>query len=123
MKQLFLSALAIHKRRGQLADSTRYHYRLGIQRSFRRILAPDQADGQQLKKRYEAIPDNLFLFFEDGRVPPTNNSSEQVIRMSTLFRKVTNGFWSEWSQELFAAVRFFSILADVKNCLPFNRLK
>jgi len=107
MKQLFLSALAIHKRRDQLADSTWYHYRLGILRSLRRILAlaPDQADGQRLKKRYEAIPDNLFLFLEDGQVPPTNNSSEQAIRMSTLFRKVTNGFRSEWGKELFAAVR------------------
>ncbi|MEM6597996.1 MAG: IS66 family transposase [Cyanobacteria bacterium P01_D01_bin.36] len=107
MKQLFLSALAIHKRRDQLADSTRHCYRLGIQRRFRRILAlaPDQADGQRLKKRYEAIPDNLFLFLEDSSIPPTNNSSEQAIRMSTLFRKVTNGFRSEWGKELFAAVR------------------
>jgi hypothetical protein len=35
----------------------------------------------------------------------TNNSSEQAIRMSTVFRKVTNGFRSEWGRDLFAAVR------------------
>ncbi|MCK5719392.1 MAG: hypothetical protein KAH84_05505, partial [Thiomargarita sp.] len=29
---------------------------------------------------------------------PTNNSSEQAIRMSTIFRKVTNGFRSEWAK-------------------------
>ncbi|MEL7353773.1 MAG: IS66 family transposase, partial [Cyanobacteria bacterium J06560_5] len=30
---------------------------------------------------------------------------EQAIRMSTLFRKVTNGFRSDWGKDLFAAVR------------------
>jgi transposase len=38
-------------------------------------------------------------------VPPTNNSSEQAIRMSTIFRKVTNGFRSQWGKDLFANVR------------------
>ncbi|MEO0708808.1 MAG: transposase, partial [Cyanobacteria bacterium J06649_5] len=51
------------------------------------------------------IQQNLFLFLEDASIPPTNNSSEQAIRMSTLFRKVTNGFRSDWGKDLFAAVR------------------
>lgn len=38
-------------------------------------------------------------------MPPTNNGSEQAIRMSTIFRKVTNGFRSEWGRDLFANVR------------------
>ncbi|WP_121971629.1 IS66 family transposase [Leptolyngbya sp. BC1307] len=107
MKALFKRALAIHRRRAQLADSTRYQYRLDIKRQLRRILdlAPDQADGIRLKTRYEGIHDNLFLFLEDAAIPPTNNSSEQAIRMSTLFRKVTNGFRSDWGKDLFAAVR------------------
>lgn len=107
MKALFKRALAIHNRRGQLADTTRYQYRLDIKRQLRRILAlkPDQADGIRLKKRYEGIQENLFLFLEDAAIPPTNNSSEQAIRMSTLFRKVTNGFRSDWGKDLFAAVR------------------
>jgi len=47
----------------------------------------------------------LFLFLEDATIPPTNNASEQAIRMSTVFRKVTNGFRSVWGRDLFAAVR------------------
>ncbi len=107
MKALFKRALAIHHRRGQLAEATRYQYRLDIKRQLRRILAiePEQADGIRLKKRYKGIQDNLFLFLEDASIPPTNNSSEQAIRMSTLFRKVTNGFRSDWGKDLFAAVR------------------
>ncbi|MEL6353749.1 MAG: IS66 family transposase [Cyanobacteria bacterium J06627_28] len=107
MKALFKRALDIHHRRLDLAETTRYQYRLGIKRRLRRILAlePDQADGIRLKKRYEGITGNLFLFLEDASIPPTNNSSEQAIRMSTLFRKVTNGFRSDWGKDLFAAVR------------------
>jgi transposase len=45
------------------------------------------------------------VFLEDGSVPPTNNSSKQAIRMNTVFRKVTNGFRSDWGRDLFAAVR------------------
>jgi transposase len=47
----------------------------------------------------------LFLFLDDAAIPPTNNASEQAIRMSTVFRKGTNGFRSEWGCDLFAAVR------------------
>jgi transposase len=47
----------------------------------------------------------LCLFLDDAAIPPTNNSSEQAIRMSTVFRKVTNGFRSQWGRDLFAAVR------------------
>lgn len=107
MKRLLLRALAIHKRRDTLAASTRYQYRLDIKRRLKRCLNldPEQSDGTRLRKRYEAIQENLFLFLEDASIPPTNNSSEQAIRMSTLFRKVTNGFRSDWGKDLFAAVR------------------
>jgi transposase len=107
MKALFKRALAIHRRRSELADSTRYQYRLEIKRRLRKLLQlePDQADGIRLKKRYEGIRDNLLLFLEDAAIPPTNNASEQAIRMSTIFRKVTNGFRSDWGKDLFAAVR------------------
>lgn len=107
IKRLFLRALAIHKRRDLLASSTLYQYRLDIQRRLQRALAlnPDQDDGIRLRKRYEEIQSHLFVFLEDATIPPTNNSSEQAIRMSTIFRKVTNGFRSEWGRDLFAAVR------------------
>jgi len=59
----------------------------------------------RLKKRYAKIKENLFLFLVASTIPPTNNSSEQAIRMSTIFRKVTNGFRSDWGRDLFAAVR------------------
>jgi transposase len=58
-----------------------------------------------LQRRYAKLQDNLFLLLDDATVPPTNNSSEQAIRMRTGFRNVTNGFRSDWGRDLFAAVR------------------
>jgi transposase len=107
MKALLLRAFAIHKRRDTLAAYTLYQYRCDLQRRVDRCLAhqPTNPHGKRLQKRYTKIRDHLFLFLDDASVPPTNNSSEQAIRMSTVFRKVTNGFRSEWGRDLFAAVR------------------
>jgi transposase len=107
MKAVLLRALAIHKRRDTLATSTLYQYRCDLQRRLDRCLAsqPTNPHGRRLQKRYTKIRDHLFLFLEDASIPPTNNSSEQAIRMSTVFRKVTNGFRSDWGRDLFAAVR------------------
>ena len=38
-------------------------------------------------------------------IPPTNNGSEQAIRPSVTFRKVTNCFRSEWGAKLYADIR------------------
>jgi transposase len=45
------------------------------------------------------------LFLDDSTIPATNNASEQALRWSVIFRKVTNGFRSDWGRDLFAAVR------------------
>jgi transposase len=107
MKAVLLRAFAIHKRRELLATSTLYQYRCDLQRRVNCCLAlqPANSHGRRLQKRYAKIQDHLFLFLDDATIPPTNNSSEQAIRMSTVFRKVTNGFRSDWGRDLFAAVR------------------
>ena len=107
MQAVFLRAFAIHKRRDTLAASTRSQYRCDLQRRVARCLAlqPTNPHGRRLQKRDAKIQEHLFLFLHDATIPPTNNSSEQAIRMSTVFRKVTNGFRSDWGRDLFAAVR------------------
>ena len=108
MKAVLMRAFAIHHRRDTLAASTLYQYRCDLQRRVDRCLGASQPmnpHGRRLQKRYAKIRDHLFLFLDDTSIPPTNNSSEQAIRMSTVFRKVTNGFRSEWGRDLFAAVR------------------
>ena len=107
MKQLLLRSFVVHRRRTKLKPNTLYQYRCDLKRRLTQCLdiLPTHKDGVRLKKRYTKIQDSLFLFLEDASVPPTNNSSEQAIRMSTIFRKVANGFRSDWGKDLFANVR------------------
>ena len=48
---------------------------------------------------------HLFVFVTNRDVPYTDNASEQALRASVVFRKVTNGFRSTWGAHLFAAIR------------------
>jgi transposase len=68
-------------------------------------LSPIQEDGVRLQKRYRDLRENLFLFLDDPTIPPTNNASEQALRWSVIFRKITNGFRSNWGRDLFAMIR------------------
>ena len=107
MKRVLLRAFVIHKRRDHLKETTLYQYRCDLKRRLTQCLAltPTHKDGIRLQKRYIKIQDNLFLFLEDATIPPTNNSSEQALRMSKVFEKVTNCFRSDWGKDLFASVR------------------
>jgi transposase len=107
MKKLLLRALVLQRRWLDLAESTRYQYRCRLYRDLEVVLAllPTQEDGKRLQKRYLDLRAHLFVFLDDPTVPPTNNSSEQALRWSVIFRKITNGFRSEWGRDLFALVR------------------
>ncbi len=107
MKRLLLRAIAVNRRRQTLAVSTIQQYRSRFRGSLREILnlKPKSPEGQRLLRRYQKIREHLLLFFDDETVPPTNNSSEQALRWSVVFRKVTHGFRSDWGAELFAQVR------------------
>jgi len=107
MKKLLLRAFVLQRRWLDLAQSTRYQYRCRLYRDLKAVLAlsPIQEDGIRLQTRYRNLQENLFLFLDDSTIPPTNNASEQALRWSVIFRKVTNGFRSDWGRDLFAAVR------------------
>jgi transposase len=49
--------------------------------------------------------DKLFVFLLEPEAAPTNNGSEQALRWSAVFRKVTNCFRSVWGARLHADVR------------------
>ena len=44
------------------------------------------------------------MFLERDDVPPTNNASEQALRNSVIYRKVTGGFRTQWGAQLYATV-------------------
>jgi len=107
MKKLLLRSFVLYRRWADLAESTRYQYRCRLYRDLEAVLAllPTQKDGVRLQKRYLELRENLFLFLDDPTIPPTNNASEQALRWSVIFRKITNGFRSIWGRDLFAMIR------------------
>lgn len=65
---------------------------------------PNHADSERLRHRFVKHRKALLLFLHRADVPPTNNSSEQALRNSVIYRKVTGGFRSDWGAELYADI-------------------
>jgi transposase len=107
LKALLLRAIAIGRRRPTLLDITLAQYRADLERRLDRIMAtvPISRDGEKLRRRMGRDREHLFVFVTDRDVPPTNNVSERHLRPSVIFRKVTNGFRSEWGAATYAAFR------------------
>ena len=111
-----------------MADSTLLASRRSLDRRLGRLLAiePDTVEGRKLRRGIEKCRDKLFVFVTRRDVPPTNNVSEQRLRPSVIFRKVTNGFRSAWGAQGYAAVcsvtatgvlRGLSAVAAIRTCL------
>jgi transposase len=113
-KWLLLRAVAIGRRRTDLKDSTLASYQADLNRRLNRLMAAEPIGdaGAKLHRRIGRSRAHLFVFVTNRAVPPTNNVSEQHLRPSVIFRKVTNGFRCEWGAETYAAFR--SIVSTAK---------
>ena len=116
-KRLLLRAIAIGRRRGDLRDTTLRQYRADLDRRLDRVLALPRRGkaAEKLRRRVARDRDHLFVFVTDRDVPATNNVSERALRPSVIFRKVTNGFRSEWGAHAYAAFRSVVSTAKVNN--------
>jgi transposase len=104
-KALLQDACAVGRRRRDLADATIAAHRRRLERELERLLArkPTDAEGRKLRDTvYVDCSDKLFAFLKRRDVEPTNNESERALRPSVIFRKVTNGFRSEWGAKTYA---------------------
>jgi transposase len=106
-KKLLLRAIIIGRRRPDLSDNQLAHRYADLHRRLDRILncKPASPEARRLHRRLIRDRQHLFVFLTDRDVPPTNNISERHLRPSVIFRKVTNGFRSEWGSETYAAFR------------------
>jgi transposase len=100
-------AIRIGRRRDQLKDSTLAAYAAKADNVLDRLVTLPVAhpDGQNLQRQIKAWRQKFFLFLTNRDVPATNNGSEREIRPSVVFRKVTNGFRSDWGAEVHAGYR------------------
>ena len=104
-KEFLQRACEIGRRRPNLADATiKAHARI-LARELDRLLElePVNAEGRHLR---DAIivdaRDKLLVFLTRRDVEPTNNASERSLRPSVIYRKVTNGFRSDWGAKVYA---------------------
>ena len=127
-KRLLLRAIAIGRRRESLRDTTLQQYRADLERRLDHVLAlPRRGEAaEKLRRRIARDREHLFVFMTHRDVPATNNISERALRPSVIFRKVTNGFRSEWGADTYAAFRSVvstakanqrSILTELRNAL------
>ena len=84
-------------------QSRRFHHQVIRARTFERELdrllelEPTNADGRHLRDgSIVDARDKLLDFLTRRDVEPTNKASERSRRPSEIFRKVTNGFRSDW---------------------------
>ena len=91
-----------------------YHYpddlkflRLVIDAQLDELMArqPAHAAGIKLQRMIKRTRRYLFVFVTNRDLPATNNGSERALRPCAVFRKITNGFRTQWGAELYADIR------------------
>jgi transposase len=112
----FLSqACAIGRRRAYIADATMAAHAHALRRELDRLLdlQPTNRHGNHLRAAISVDGrEKLLVFMTRRDVEPTNNASERALRPSVIFRKVTNGFRSDWGAKAYADLR--SIVATAR---------
>jgi transposase len=104
-KAFLQRACDIARRRPDLADASIKAHARKLARELDRLLElePVNAEGRHLR---DAIivdaRDKLLVFLTRRDVAPTNNASERSLRPSVIYRKVTNGFRSDWGAKVYA---------------------
>ncbi len=125
LRRLLLRATAIGQRRDRLRDSTLAQYRADLDRRLDRIMTtvPQGSAAEKLRGRIGRDRSHLFTFVTDRGVPATNNVSERALRPSVVFRKVTNGFRSEWGATTYAAFRTIASTAKLQGRTVLDALQ
>lgn len=100
-------AIRIGKRRHELKDTTLASYAAKADHKLTKLMRAPVAHpaGKVLLKQVKAWRGKFFVFLTNRDVPATNNISEREIRPSVVFRKVTNGFRSDWGAQIHAGYR------------------
>ena len=107
LKGLLKRACAIGRRRDTLADSTLKIYEADLNRRLDRLMSliPTHKAGGKLQKIIKKVRRHLFVFVTNRDLTATNNGSERALRPCAVYRKITNGFRSQWGAALYADIR------------------
>ena len=114
MQALLRRAIHLHNLRDKVTDRRFDLFAQACVWKLDKLLAtePPSEDSQRLWRRFHKHRSALLLFLERTDVPPTNNASEQALRNSVIYRKVTGGFRTAWGAALYA--NLLSILESAR---------
>lgn len=106
-RHLLGRACRIGARRDKLADATLKSYEARLDARLDELMgrAPTCHAGVKLQRAIKKCRRHLFVFVTNRDLPATNNGSEQALRPCAVFRKITNGFRTEWGARLYADIR------------------
>jgi transposase len=95
------------ERRDKWNDATCRIHKRRLEAELDRVmdLAPVHRAGVKWKATIEKLRPNLLVFMSNHAVPPTNNESERSLRPCATYRKITNGFRSQWGAKQYADIR------------------
>ena len=95
------------ERRDKWNDATCRIHKRRLEAELDRVmdLAPVHRAGVKWKATIEKLRPNLLVFMSNHVVPPTNNESERSLRPCATYRKITNGFRSQWGAKQYADIR------------------
>ncbi|MFZ1963562.1 MAG: transposase [Roseiarcus sp.] len=70
-------------------------------------MKPTHKAGRKLQETIKAIRGHLFVFVTNRArdLEATNNGSERALRPCAVYRKITNGFRSQWGAKFYADIR------------------
>src|SRR5215213_3243483 len=107
LKGLLKRACAIGRRQPDLADTTLKRYKADLDKRLDRLMdrTPTLLAGVKLHRLIKKVRHHLFVFVTNRDLSATNNGSERALRPSAVYRKITNGFRSQWGAALYADIR------------------
>jgi transposase len=125
LRHLLGRACRIGGRRRRLADASLKIYLARLEADLDRLLTltPIHPAGVKWRATIEKLRRHLFVFMTNRAVPPTNNESERALRPCVTFRKVTNGFRSQWGAYQYADIRSVIESARRKSIGPLDAIK
>ena len=121
--QLWLrSVFALAERVTDWAISTLAAKRRSLDRQLGAILATSSSCDltRELQAKISRARDQLLVFLaHPGRVEPTNNRSERLLRPAVVQRKMTNGYRAMWAASGEADIRTVVDTARLSGASPF----
>jgi len=107
-------ACRIGMRRAKLADATLKTYAARLEIRLDELMArtPACQAGLKLLRAIKKCRRHLCVFVTNRDLAATNNGSEQALRPAVTFRKITNGFRTEWGARHYADIR--SVIETVR---------